>query len=48
MMRWTGIACIAIAIPAAATTALAQDPVEQFYRGKIDQHHYRVVGRRRL
>ena len=32
-MRWTTIACAAVAIPA-ATAAIAQDPVEQFYRGK--------------
>jgi tripartite-type tricarboxylate transporter receptor subunit TctC len=33
-MRWTRIACIAAAFCAATTAALAQDPVEQFYRGK--------------
>ena len=33
-MRWTSLACIAIAIQTVASTALAQGSVEQFYRGK--------------
>jgi tripartite-type tricarboxylate transporter receptor subunit TctC len=33
-MRWTTIVCIGAALQATATAALAQDPVEQFYRGK--------------
>ena len=47
-MRWTSLACITIAIPAVASTALAQGSVEQFYRGKTDQHHCRRRCRRRL
>lgn len=33
-MRWTSLACITVAIQTAVTVAFAQDPVEQFYRGK--------------
>src|SRR5262245_37637039 len=33
MLRWTGVACIAITILSTAS-ATAQDSVEQFYRGK--------------
>jgi tripartite-type tricarboxylate transporter receptor subunit TctC len=33
-MRWTGLVGVAVAILYAANTAWAQDPVEQFYRGK--------------
>ncbi len=33
-MRWTSFACITIAIQTVASTAFAQDSVEQFYRGK--------------
>ena len=33
MARWTRVVCAAFAVPL-ATTAFAQDSVEQFYRGK--------------
>jgi len=33
-MRWSSLACIAVTIQVASGAAFAQDPVEQFYRGK--------------
>ncbi len=46
-MRWTTIACAAVAIPA-ATAAIRAGPGRAVLPGQVDQHLYRLVGGRRL